>query len=377
MNPTNKIIIIGTNHHNTLSMVRSFGEDGYNVTLFIYGQDHSYITSSIYVDSFSFFSTANEAIDAVVQTAEMEREKPVIIACSDEVSSLMDLRFEQLASICYFFNAKEMGRITRFMDKQRQLEIAEEAGFCVPKSITVFPNDVNPVLIEYPCLVKPQASIHGGKKIVICRNELELAKSLGEFDSRYQVLVQDFIRKDYEIVILGMSFDEDIIIPGFIRKYRDAKGGTTYSSVRPSSELDLKVLDSCKQIMTKINYSGLWGIECIVQGDSYYFLELNMRNDATTYAMKVAGVNLPLLFYNKCVLAEAIGDIGLVINPITAIVEFPDFNFVLKGKVGPFKWFLEFKKAKCKYFYSERDIMPFKIAKKEYCRFIRKRLCGF
>ena len=61
MNSINKIIIIGTNHHNTLSMVRCFGEEERKVSLYIYGDDNSYIALSKYVEEVSYFKTAEEA----------------------------------------------------------------------------------------------------------------------------------------------------------------------------------------------------------------------------------------------------------------------------------------------------------------------------
>ena len=129
-------------------------------------------------------------------------------------------------------------------------------------------------------------------------------------------------------------------------------------------------------MIKKIGYEGLWGIECIKQGDKYYFLELNMRNDATTYAMKVAGVNLPFLYLQ---LLENISS-PIALNPVRIIdsmVEFNDFNFVLKGKVGLFRWIREYKKAECKYYYSVVDLTPFSERKKVYLRSLRNRVLGW
>lgn len=171
MNHIVKTIIVGANHHNTLSMVRSFGEEGNKVILFLYGTESSYIASSIYVESVSYFKLASDSIDAVYSYSEQIGEKPVVIACSDEVSSLMDKRYDELISKCYFFNAGEVGRITYFMDKQRQLKLAKKCGFSVPASIDVLPKHVNLDEIDYPCLVKPEASIHGGKKYCYLQNK--------------------------------------------------------------------------------------------------------------------------------------------------------------------------------------------------------------
>lgn len=372
MNHINKIIIIGTNHHNTLSMVRCFGEEGRKVNLFIYGDNHSFITSSIYVDSVSYFATATDAVAAIPLASS---NKPLVIACSDEVASLMDLQYDVLRQGCHFFNAGETGRVTAFMDKQKQLQLAKECGFQVPLSIDVLPKDVVCTEVNFPCFIKPKASIYGGKNIAICQNEEELKTALKKYNPQYNILVQDYIKKDYEIVVLGATFGDKILSPGFIQKHREERGGTTYSTVRPIIELDQRLVEACRQMIKKIGYQGLWGIECIKQGDKYYFLELNMRNDATTYALKVAGVNLPFLYFQ---MLENINS-PVVLNPVRTInsmVEFNDFNFVLKGKVGLFRWIKEYKKAECKYYYSAVDLTPFCEQKKVYIKFLKSRLFG-
>lgn len=376
MNHITKTIIIGTNHHNTLSMVRSFGEDGEKVILYIYGAEKSYIASSIYVESVSFFKFASDSIDAVASYYKKTGEKPVIIACSDEVSSLMDMRYDELISKCYFFNAGEAGRITSFMDKQKQLELAKECGFSAPASVDALPKDVNIEDVKYPCFVKPKASIYGGKNISICHSKAELKSSLAKYNPDYNVLVQDFIRREYEIVVLGLSVGGKIIVPGFIQKHREEKGGTTYATVRPITELNQKVVDACRQLIKEIRYQGLWGIECIKQGDDYFFLELNMRNDATTYAMKIAGVNLPYI-YKQMVCGRVSEPAIDSVRIVNSMVEFNDFNFVLKRNVGLLKWIREYKGAECKYFHSSTDSKPCQLMKAEYVKFLRKRILKF
>lgn len=373
MNHIAKTIIIGTNHHNTLSMVRSFGEEGEKVILYIYGAEKSYIASSIYVESVSFFKSASDSIDAVSSFYKQTGEKPVIIACSDEISSLMDKRYDELISKCYFFNAGEVGRITSFMDKQKQLELAKECGFSAPASIDALPEEVNIEAVNYPCFVKPKTSIYGGKNLAICQSAAELKSALAKYNLDYNVLVQDYIRKEYEIVVLGLSVGGKIIVPGFIQKHREERGGTTYATVRPAAELSQKVVDACRKMIKEIRYQGLWGIECIKQGDEYFFLELNMRNDATTYAMKVAGVNLPYI-YQQMVGGIDNKPIVDTVRTINSMVEFNDFNFVLKRDVGLFKWIKEYKEAESKYFHSRTDTRPYKIMKVEYIKFLCKHI---
>lgn len=375
MNFINKIIIIGANHHNTYSMVRCYGEAGFTVTVYIYGDDSSFISYSRYVEAIKYYATSHDAVVSIIADYEITSHKPLVIACSDEISSLMDQHYDNLDGKCYFFNAGEEGRITQYMDKQKQLKLAAECGFSVPSSLDISPNAIIHNSISYPCIIKPTASIFGGKNISICYTADELRDSLKTYPSHYNVLVQELIQRDYEIVILGLSYADKIIIPGYVRKYRDYKGGTTYSAVNPIYELPHNLIVACEKLITEIQYNGLWGIECIKSSDNYYFLELNLRNDATTYSMKVAGANLPLL-YLQLIDTSYDKNYKLNVRKINSIVEFNDFNFVLRGKVSIFKWLSQYREAECKYFYSSIDPMPYKQKKKQYLLFLFRRLLG-
>lgn len=95
--------------------------------------------------------------------------------------------------------------------------------------------------------------------------------------------------------------------------------------------------------------------------------------------MKTAGVNLPYLYFKLIDSPEVDLDIKSVrpVRPINSIVEFNDFNFVLKGKVGLIKWYREYKGSECKYFNSAEDPKPYRLERCEYIRFLRKRILKF
>lgn len=366
------VIIIGTNHHNTLSMVRCFGISGIYSYVIVYGEKSCVIESSMYVRHFYYELTLKDSIVRLKTICEYEDIKPVVLTCTDEISSAMDKRYDEFKTICYFFNAGMQGRVTEFMDKQKQIQVAKTCGFTVPYSFNELPNRINIKNVNYPCFVKPKESINGGKHISICNCENELKEALIDYDLRYDVLVQDFIPKEYEVVILGYTYNNETYIPGFIRKHREFRGATTYATVYPIKKLPVNLIDSCVKMVEFIGYTGLWGIECIKNGDDYYFIELNMRNDATTYALTVAGCNLPLHYYNSCIdESEKINDQICTIN---SMVEYDDFNFVLKRQVPFYQWIKEYYHSKCKYYHNQIDKKPHKKKRNEYIKFLFNRL---
>lgn len=373
MNNTN-VIIIGTTHHNTYSMVRCFGEYGIKPILIICGDDASYVLKSTLVKESYSLSSESKAIDFLHSHKE-QFNGSVIISCTDTISSLLDRDYDSLSLSYHFFNCGKQGSVTLCMNKLLQAQKAELSGFCVPKSIEGYAHSLNDIKISYPRIIKPVESIHGGKRISICNDEESYTRELKAFDAGDKVLVQSLVEKDYEIVIVGLSIGDEVVIPGYIEKHRDTKGGTTYSSVRKISRIPEGIVNACKVLSRTINYEGLWGIELIKRGSDFFFIEMNLRNDATTYAMAVAGANLPMMYYdyhNGKTL-----DILPDISEITSMVEFPDFIHVLKGEVGLIKWYKQLKGCDCRYFYCENDKLPYLQSRAEFVKMLRKRILKF
>jgi predicted ATP-grasp superfamily ATP-dependent carboligase len=208
----------------------------------------------------------------------------------------------------------------------------------------------------------------------ICNSIADLKSSQRDFDRNYPVLVQQFIKGEYEVVIIGLTINGQSIIPGFAKKHRDYKGATTFSTIYPVSELPRSVVTSSEMLLSYIGYSGLWGIECIKMEEEFYFIELNLRNDATTYSMDVAGVNLPMAYYHACCDGEQIRQLTVKVKPLNSMVEFDDFNFVLKRTVSLTQWRRELKSCRCRYYYDNNDMAPYRMKRLEYVKFLFNRL---
>lgn len=356
MKLTDKVIIIGSSHHNTYSMLRCFGEFGLLPDLILYGNSSSYILKSRFIAN---KYTAIDAADALFLLTK-NYEKGIIISCTDEISSLLDKSYSSLKNRFDFFNCGKEGLLSQYMDKLQQTEIARNVGLKAPNSIAGKPFELFECIesISYPQLIKPLESIHGGKKIRICNDKESFVQALKDFEPQSKVLAQDFITKESEIVILGVSVGGEICIPGYVLKYRDTLGGTTYARVNSILDLPTSLIASCEKLVNMISYEGLFGIEMIKSGNDYYFIEINLRNDATTYALAKAGSNLPLTYYLKKT-GQYDANNRSTITTINFMVELNDIIHVLKREIPFFTWLKQFKGSQCKYCYCSSDKSSF------------------
>jgi predicted ATP-grasp superfamily ATP-dependent carboligase len=348
-----EIIVVGTTHHNTLGIIRALGESPqhYRCMLLLYGEHESYLSKSIYVSRVYFVDSANDITDKLLTLAK--DEKQILITVTDEAAHQLDLNACRLSQHFHFFKTKEIGQLTCFMDKIKQDKIANHIGLNVPDNYTL--GNIN-----YPCLLKPLASISGGKRVVICNNQDEFNSTISKFpETHFQI--QQYIQKEKEIVLVGLSINGEVFIPAYVLKHREIYGGTTYSTVRPVSELEVSLVLKSKQLIREIGYEGLFGIEFIYCEGMYYFIEVNLRTDATCYAVAVAGVNLPVAF----VMAKQGEDImKMVFSPVHAIdsmVEYRDFVFVIRDEIGVLRWIRQRNHCRCLYFYSPVDKKPYYI----------------
>lgn len=349
-----KIIVIGGTHHNTLSIIRCLGRVGYSINLILIGKK-SFVSKSKYINRIFIIAEESQIPQLLIKNYCNEENSPIIISCSDLVQNCIDCNYDNLKNHFVVFNCKKQGCLTYYMNKQIQDSAAESVGFLTPKSF-VYDNDLEEAI--YPCMLKPVESINGGKKVFICENKEQANQSISQFDIDTKIQVQQYIKKDYEIVILGMSTQHGIYIPGFIRKHRDYDGGTLYSETFSIDNLPIDVVDKCKKLVSGIGYEGLFGIELIVSNSRYYFIEINLRNDATTYALAIAGVNLPALYVNSY---KTGGDSipESKVKNIKAIVDFNDFKHRKDYNISLMTWLRQYISAECKYYFAIRDIKPF------------------
>lgn len=299
-----KVIIIGSHHHNTLGVIRAIGRSGINpVVIMTRILKSSYILKSKYISRSVQLNGNDKVIPYLLEHYTDDIEKPVLIACHDIISEILDKNRTTLSKYFYVPGTKEQ-QLEKLTNKQAMTKLASFIGLNVPFSVVSNEEfDINN--LPYPVITKPSASKNGTKHdIVICQTKESLHKFLSQRASR-EFQIQKFINKDFEFQLIGCSINDgnEIIIPGISKLIRTASGSNTgfllYTSL--SSEFN-KTINYTKKFIRATGYSGLFSVEFIRGKDGEdYFMEMNFRNDGNAICATNAGANLPMFWVQRCI----------------------------------------------------------------------------
>ncbi len=288
-------MIFGDNSPNTLGLVRSVGESGYDVYLLLHEkkQKRCFVSCSRYVKAYFSVKCLKDSLLILHDVLDEGGQAPVLLCSNDHIMSFLDDHYDALRRSFVVFNAKgEQGRISHFMDKREMLKLASECGLNTIKTWSLRGGDPIPDNIIFPCITKAVDSIVGSKAdLVVCNNIVDLSMHLKD---GMEYLVQEYIKKDYEINVNGVSLGHGttIVMPGAIRKIRETLARQSDFIVLEQLPKGLD-LDLVSRFIAEIGYEGLFSIEFLCKGDVFYLLEINMRNDGVSYLYTRAGWNLP------------------------------------------------------------------------------------
>lgn len=358
-----EVFVIGGDHHNTLSVIRALGYKNIRSNVIIVSNKQKpYVGYSKYINEKYVVPTDDLAID-ILKNISMSNNNPVVITCSDSVSSVIDRNHDALANRFSLPGAISQGRITEMMDKERMTELAQSIGFCTPPSWVINKGDSLDG-VEMPCITKPLLSKDGQKTdICICesKEELDSAVNAGSCE-KYQI--QLFIEKEFEYQLIGLSINggEDVVIPGFSRCIRPCPGTNTGFLHYESLDGLHAPIEKCKEFIREVGYSGLFSIEFLRGKDGKdYFMEMNFRNDGNAICVTKAGINLPYLWYMANVGLDYKSELkASELKPIYVMPEFDDFRcFVLTRKLSIKEWISDIKRSGAFMEYDKSDPAPF------------------
>lgn len=359
------VIILGANHYNTLGLIWSFSEGGHDIYLILRKERINYVAKSNKIKGYVLFEANSEIVDKIKQLAVGLNDKPLLVASEDVGATIIDNNSKELSAYCFLEGGRLPNSINKYRDKNVSNKLAEEIGFDVPKSIILTNcNGALPVVMTFPLIVKCNNSLFGGKAIQrVCENETEFRATTASISNEYYpILVQEFIQKDYELVLFGCSVGNGEQVYSAIanRKIRYTPNGLgTYGkSIRIEDDVEIRKLkELASKYLKKIGYTGLWGIDFISKNNKYYFIEINLRNDGISYLSTSCGFNLPEILC-KSITGENI-DIKFDYKSKFFIHPTMDFMNVLRGNVGLFKWSKQVLSNCCYATYNRKDKNPF------------------
>lgn len=366
------VYIVGGNHHNALGVIRSLGEKGIKPNVIIQCEESiPYIGKSKYIHNSWIVKTDDEVIHILKQQGKLLTQKAVLIACSDNLSSLIDLHHNELNQWFLLPGSAEQGRITYLMDKEVMSDLAREVGFVVPPSVAVDIKTTKQINVTFPWIIKPLLSKNGQKSdIERIYSELEWKDYCK--NHKIPVQVQQLIDKDYEYQLIGLSLKggEEVIIPGLSHVIRPAATTNTgFLHYVPLTKTYDAIVEKGKQFLKATGYSGLFSLEFLRGKDGKdYFMEINFRNDGNAICVTASGVNLPYIWYLYQAGGDYKGEISKSsVNQVYVMPEFADVRLVIQRNLALITWLKDIHRTDRFMEFDKHDKIPFFYLFKDFC----------
>lgn len=363
----NKVIIIGTNHFNTLGLIRSFGVNGINPYVIIINPNNSnnYCIKSKYVKEYNIVNSYDEALSVLLEGVHNENLKPVLVPSSDGGIYMIDTHHNLLSEryILPHINHKQ-GEIAKLMNKANQMRWAKELEIRTAETYLINFDDENWETIKYPmpCIVKPVLSHEGNKSdIKRCETHDELSLYIKELKAKgySRILLQEFIIKEYEMELFGSILENKKEIPYILTKHIREWPPIGGSVCCHEFILNENLHRQAKNILQKIQKYGLVGnfdIEIIYKDGIIFLNEINFRNSGDVYACFHNK-----LYYSYYSYLDMIGvnDFKMNLNykaDFYAMCEDRDIMWVKGKMISLKKWLKYFLKTKDFAYFSWSDI---------------------
>lgn len=360
-----KIIVVGGDCYNTLGIIRTLGEANYKFDVIFIRGDFIIASKSKYLKGkkVSIVNSVEEAYYKLVSLKKSIKNKKVfLIVEGDNLTGYLDKHYNSLEDKFIWNNAGVQRKLSKYLNKKVQVDIAEKYGINVMPSVIVN-NGTIPEDIEYPVMTKAVSSeIDNWKsEVFICNSKRELKEAFSKIKSP-TVMLQKFIKKTNELCLDGYSINrgrQQFITIASKYNYLIDSGFSYYGTIYNFNDQQLQ--KKITNIMTDIGYEGIYSFEFLEdQSGKLYFLEINFRNSGWSYASTCAGMPLPILWI-KSMINNKIDETKKkqIKDKFTFIDDFSDFRIrVLGGKISLLKWFKEYKECDCKLILGRNDMLP-------------------
>ena len=355
-----KIIVLGSDHHNTLGVIRGLGERGLMSDLILVDNGRCFVDKSKYIKNSWKVSCDTEAIRLLKELYANERTPPVVICCSDALSGLVDEHHDELQPLFRLPGANLQGRIAELMNKKSMSDLAIEIGLTIPPTYYLKDDCKGINQISLPCIIKPMESRKGRKSdIQICRNQNQLSDYINHHDVN-NIQIQAFIDKDFEYQLIGCATKDEIIIPGVSKILRPCKGSNTSFLHYIPLEEGFCEIEKCYEYVRRTGYHGLFSMEFLrdKQGKDY-FMEINFRNDGNAICVTAAGISLPYIWYLDCIGEDFSKEVNKPIRSVYVMPDVAELKLLFTGQINPWQFISDLWKTDRFMEYDKNDKKPF------------------
>ena len=365
----NDVIVIGSDHHNTLGVVESLGMAGLMPHVIIVSKTavpNSFVLKSKYCKGQGFSTTYDDLIPLLHNLfGHRTSEKPVVITTNDQAASLLDHHLDELSAFLQLPGTGKQGELEYWMDKLNMIQLAKSVGMNIPETITVKRGETVKDFV-FPCITKSVSTLKGAKtNLRICSNIDELNGFLSRQTQYDEVQVQQFIDKDFEYQFIGCSINggREITIPGRTHIVRPNGFDNNFHKEFVENDNSFNdVLEQTKAFIRQTHYSGLFSVEFLRdKNGTDYFLEMNFRNDGGAICVTASGTNLPYLWYLSQTDYNAFQS-QLEASTFTPVIYTPIFHYfycMTSGEVSFKEWLRNNRRSNQFSTYFSNDTAPF------------------
>ena len=364
----NDIIIIGADHCNALGVIRSLGECGIRPIFILLNDTKKCMTEYIkYIKKIYVIDENKQKMLCKFLLEEFKNLelKPIIIPTGDPIEKYLDENYNLLKEKFILPNINnEKGEIVKFMEKMEQYKLSKKYNVLMAKTFYYkLDEEINIKELPKKVIIKPDLSADGDKAdIRIANGKKEIEESLKEFkEKKYKsVLIQEFLDFENEYGIMGYSVKGNVVVPGIYRNdyiYPSKRGNTSYAEMFPLKDFKYDIKPIIEMI-SSMNYTGLFEVEMFLMNGKIYFNEMNIRNSANLYAYKGDKVNYIYLYIKELLGLDTSNDKRDVTKHYYYSIEPLHLKNVLEKRLNIFKCIYHINKS-TKLIFNIKDIKPF------------------
>jgi len=311
-----KAVVLGNNYYIGLSAIRSLGIHGVPVVAMDYSDKDTYGAKSKYVSEkyiVPHYRDEKEAfIEALIDFAKKEDNKPVLIPCHDSYVEVIDEYLDILINY-YLIPQQSQGIYTQAMNKDTLHNLALEHRVKVPEIIqTDEENFYDRVEKElgFPCLVKPVDSPtfvdYFRKKLFIVENRSELKDAIekstkAQLDVFAQRIIPGF---DDHMHTYDAYVNQEGVVTHWttaqkFRQYPINFGASVYTVQKAFPELH----EIGAPFLENMGFKGFAEIEFKKDENTgdFYLIEINVRITNFNEMLRKVGLNFPYITYKELI----------------------------------------------------------------------------